>query len=92
MFGYILSSQLLTTPFHFWDRLLANAIAATIGEFYSIDPTTLKDYAQARTTAMLQRDAYQEMGQVTEDNWKQIEQNLIQAYTSLTKELDKQKL
>ena len=67
---------------------LVNAIAVTTGEFYGVNPGLLNDYASARTVAMLQRDNRQEVGGLTEEDWQQIEQKLIQAYTSLAKELN----
>ncbi len=70
------------------EEALANAIATTTGQFYGLDPSLLKNYAGARTVAMIQRDDKQETGKVTEEDWQNIEQKLIEAYTSLAKELN----
>ncbi|MBI4852537.1 MAG: hypothetical protein HY819_12145 [Acidobacteria bacterium] len=74
------------------EEALVNAIAATTGQFYKVEPNLLKDYASARTIAMLQRDVKQEAGKVTEEDWKYIEQKLIEAYSSLAKELNKEEI
>ncbi|KAF0249080.1 MAG: hypothetical protein FD167_1520 [bacterium] len=70
------------------EEALVNAIATTTGQFYGIDPNLVKNYASARTVAMIQRDNKQEAGKVTEEDWQNIEQKLIEAYTSLAKELN----
>lgn len=70
------------------EQALADAIASTAGKLYGVDSTLLKDYAVARTNAMIERDNKQEAGTVTETDWQDIESKLKTAYSSLSKTLN----
>jgi len=70
------------------EQALVNAIAETSAKFYGVEINKLNSYAEARTKAMLYRDNQQELGKVTEEDWKAIETDLTQAYTSLVTEIN----
>lgn len=70
------------------EQALVDAIASTTGKIYGVDSNVVKDYATARTKAMIERDTQQEAGAVTESDWQDIESKLTTAYTSLSKTLN----
>jgi len=70
------------------EQALINAIAETSAKFYGVETNKLNSYAEARAKAMLYRDKQQESGKVTEEDWKTIENDLTQAYTSLVTEIN----
>ncbi len=64
---------------------LARAAAGAAAELYQVSPDKLAEYGQYRAAAMTIRDTKAAAGGVTEDDWHEIQTDLLIAWQSLSK-------
>jgi hypothetical protein len=68
---------------HYPPGALAGACAAAAAALYMVPANSTSEFGRVRAQAMLLRDAREEAGSVTENDWATIESLLRQGYVSL---------
>ena len=70
---------------HYLPGALASACAAAAAALYMVPVNSTFEFGRLRAQAMLLRDAREEAGSVTEDDWATIESLVRQGYVSLVR-------